>query len=213
MPCRYTFEPLDAPPIDCRRSRRRPRLDRARPHCVRRAAAPELARRRSVQPRRRVRGAARRTALCCGRGSRPNRCRADPATPGGMSGGDVTIGYEIATDDGHAQCRAARRSDCRAGLRLFGASRRRRPAARPALLVSLQERRCGEPGRAAPSPCRRRARRSIGCASASSPAPITSTAISPPTAISTDENPEFVLFLGDYIYEYIEENRPTVRRH
>jgi alkaline phosphatase D len=28
-----------------------------------------------------------------------------------------------------------------------------------------------------------------------------------------DENPEFVLFLGDYIYETIEERRPTVRRH
>ena len=28
-----------------------------------------------------------------------------------------------------------------------------------------------------------------------------------------DENPEFVLFLGDYIYETIEEKRPTVRRH
>ena len=29
----------------------------------------------------------------------------------------------------------------------------------------------------------------------------------------TDENPEFVLFLGDYIYDTIEENRPIVRRH
>lgn len=28
-----------------------------------------------------------------------------------------------------------------------------------------------------------------------------------------DENPDVVLFLGDYIYEYIEQNRPTVRRH
>jgi alkaline phosphatase D len=28
-----------------------------------------------------------------------------------------------------------------------------------------------------------------------------------------DENPEFVLFLGDYIYETIEERRPIVRRH
>jgi alkaline phosphatase D len=28
-----------------------------------------------------------------------------------------------------------------------------------------------------------------------------------------DENPEFALFLGDYIYETIEENRPIVRRH
>ncbi|MGO9768394.1 MAG: alkaline phosphatase D family protein [Roseiarcus sp.] len=28
-----------------------------------------------------------------------------------------------------------------------------------------------------------------------------------------DENPEFVLCLGDYIYDYIEERRPIVRRH
>jgi alkaline phosphatase D len=28
-----------------------------------------------------------------------------------------------------------------------------------------------------------------------------------------DENPDVMLFLGDYIYEGIEENRPTVRRH
>ena len=28
-----------------------------------------------------------------------------------------------------------------------------------------------------------------------------------------DENPEFVLYLGDYIYERIDEKRPTVRRH
>ena len=29
----------------------------------------------------------------------------------------------------------------------------------------------------------------------------------------TDENPDVVLFLGDYIYENIEQNRPTVRPH
>src|SRR4029077_8813692 len=28
-----------------------------------------------------------------------------------------------------------------------------------------------------------------------------------------DEHPEFGLFLGNYIYETIEEKRPTVRRH
>ena len=28
-----------------------------------------------------------------------------------------------------------------------------------------------------------------------------------------DENPEVVLYLGDYIYEHIEERRPVVRRH
>ncbi len=28
-----------------------------------------------------------------------------------------------------------------------------------------------------------------------------------------DENPDAVMFLGDYIYEYVEQNRPTVRTH
>ena len=28
-----------------------------------------------------------------------------------------------------------------------------------------------------------------------------------------EENPDMVLFLGDYFYEYVEEIRPTVRRH
>jgi alkaline phosphatase D len=28
-----------------------------------------------------------------------------------------------------------------------------------------------------------------------------------------DENPDVVLFLGDYIYEYVEQVRPTVRTH
>src|SRR6201987_6237191 len=29
----------------------------------------------------------------------------------------------------------------------------------------------------------------------------------------TDEHPDVVLFLGDYIYDTIEESKPTVRRH
>jgi hypothetical protein len=28
-----------------------------------------------------------------------------------------------------------------------------------------------------------------------------------------DENPDVVMFLGDYIYEYVEQGRPTVRTH
>ena len=50
-------------------------------------------------------------------------------------------------------------------------------------------------------------------ASASSPAPTTSTGTSRPTGTSPTNHPDLVLFLGDYIYEYVDRVRPTVRRH
>ena len=97
---------------------------------------------------------------------------------------DVTVGYEIATDP--AMREIVRRGEATAeqALRLFGASRCARPAARPALLVSLHQRRRREPRRArgdvAGAGCRARAaalRLRLLLA-------ITSTAISPPTGIS-----------------------------
>ena len=113
----------------------------------------------------------------------------------------------------HARHRAPRRSHRRAGLRLFGACRRARPRARPALLVSLHERRRREPRSDAPRRCRRRSARWSGCASGSSPARNYEHGYFSAYRHLADENPEFVLFLGDYIYENIEQNRPTVRRH
>ena len=56
---------------------------------------------------------------------------------------------------------------------------------------------------------------SLWCSSASgsSPAPTTSTDTSPAYRHLADESPDLVIFLGDYIYEYVERIRPTVRRH
>ena len=82
-------------------------LDRgARVAAFRRGA--KLARRRPVQPRGRVRRAAPRR-LCAVDAACARPLSANPQTPGGMSGGDVTVGYEIATDRRHGECRAARR--------------------------------------------------------------------------------------------------------
>ena len=43
----------------------------------------------------------------------PDPLSADPATPGGMTGGDVAVGYEIASDPGNARHRPPRRRDGR----------------------------------------------------------------------------------------------------
>ncbi len=136
----------------------------------------------------------------------------DPDRPGGMSGGDVTLRYEIATDD--AMAKVVRRGEATAE-RAFGYS------------VHLDV--AGlDPGR----PYWYR------FTSGEAQSPIGRAGTLPATGTPldklrygyvscsnyehgyfsgyrhlTDENPEFVLFLGDYIYETIEENRPIVRRH
>src|SRR5262249_44932311 len=112
----------------------------------------------------------------------------------------------------HGENRAPRLSHRGTGIRLFGASRRRRAASGPALLVSLPLRRCGQRDRPRDYATGRgdggrkdtiwfrvllqlRAR------------------IFSAYRHLTGENPEFVLFLADYIYETIEQYRPIVRRH
>ncbi len=136
----------------------------------------------------------------------------NPETPGGMSGGDVSVNYEIATDDGM-------RNVVRAG----------KAAAEQAFAYSVHlDVRGLEPGRSYWY------RFAIG--DAKSRVGRAATLPAPGTALErlrfgfvscsnyehgyfsgyrhlADENPEFVLFLGDYIYETIEERRPIVRRH
>ena len=118
-----------------------------------------------------------------------------------MTGGDVTVGYEIADDPGIARHRAPRRSNRRAGVRLFGASRCARPTARPALLVSLLQRRRRKPRRTRRRRCRRRTPRPSGCALAFVSCANYEHGYFSAYRHLADENPEFVLFLGDYIYE------------
>ncbi len=136
----------------------------------------------------------------------------NPETPGGMSGSDVTLRYEIASDE--AMAKVVRRGEATAE-RAFGYS------------VHLDV--AGlEPGR----PYWYR----FSSGEAQSPFGRAGTLPAAGAALDklrygyvscsnyehgyfsgyrhlTDEAPEFVLFLGDYIYETIEENRPIVRRH
>src|SRR5215470_17216322 len=142
----------------------------------------------------------------------PEPLSADPSTPGGMSGGDVPVGYEIATDPG-----------------LRDVVRRGTAMAESAFGYSVHADITGLPsGRSywyrfmsgdAVSPIGR----AVALATAG-------------TAIDrfrfgfvscsnyefgyfsayrhlADENPDVVVFLGDYFYEYVERRRPTVRSH
>jgi alkaline phosphatase D len=142
----------------------------------------------------------------------PEPQSSDPSTPGGMTGGDVSVDYEIASDD-------AMRDVVRRGA----------AKAEAAYAYSVHLDVAGlQPGRSywyrflsrdAASPVGR---------AVTLPAPGTNVDKLRFGFVScahyehgyfsayrhlTDENPDFALFLGDYIYEYIEENRPTVRRH
>jgi alkaline phosphatase D len=137
---------------------------------------------------------------------------ADPATPGGMTGGDVPVGYEIASDE-------AMRDIVRRGV----------ATAERAYAWSVHADVSGlQPGR---SYWYR-----FTSGDAVSPVGRTMTAVTAGTPVErvrfgfvscsnyehgyfsayrhlADENPDMVMFLGDYIYEYVEQGRQTVRRH
>jgi len=136
----------------------------------------------------------------------------NPETPGGMYGGDVPVGYEIAADP--AMREVVRRGEVPAEqafaysvhLDIGGlqpgrsywyrftngdaASRIGRAATLPAPGSSLDKLRFGF----------------VSCSNYEH-------GYFSGYRHLADENPEFVLYLGDYIYEYIEERRPVVRRH
>ncbi len=142
----------------------------------------------------------------------PEPLSTNPETPGGMSGGDVTLHYEIATDP--AMTDLVRQGSATAE-QVFGYS------------VHLDV--AGlQPGR----PYWYR----FFSGDATSPIARATTLPAPGAPIDkvrfgyvscsnyehgyfsayrhlTEEDPEFILFLGDYIYETIEQNRPIVRRH
>jgi alkaline phosphatase D len=142
----------------------------------------------------------------------PEPLSVDPETPGGMNGGDVSMNYEIATD-------AEMRNVVRAG----------KATAEQAFAYSVHlDVRGLEPGRSYWYRFTSGAAASGVGRAATLPAPGTALERLRFGFVScanyehgyfsgyrhlADENPEFVLFLGDYIYETIEERRPTVRRH
>jgi alkaline phosphatase D len=142
----------------------------------------------------------------------PEPLSSNPQTPGGMHGGDVAVAYEIATD-------SAMRDIVRRGEAL----------AEQAFAYSVHLDVAGlQPGRSyfyrfmsgeaasrigravtLPAPGAALDRVRFGFVSCSN----YEHGYFSGYRHLADENPEFVLYLGDYIYEYIEERRPIVRRH
>jgi len=142
----------------------------------------------------------------------PEPLSTNPETPGGMSGGDVTLRYEIATDPGMANL--VRQGNATAeqafaysvhldvgglqGGRIYwyrflsgdATSAIGRAVTLPALGSAVDKLRFGY----------------VSCSNYEH-------GYFSAYRHLTEDDPEFVLFLGDYIYETIEENRPIVRQH
>ena len=142
----------------------------------------------------------------------PDPLSSNPATPGGMIGGDVTVGYEIADDPGMREI--VRRGEAVAE-QAFAYSvhldvRGLQPG-RPYWYRFLSGDAASRVGRAStlPAPGAGLERLRFGFVSCSNYEHGYFSAY----RHLADENPEVVLYLGDYIYEYIEERRPVVRHH
>jgi alkaline phosphatase D len=142
----------------------------------------------------------------------PEPLSVNPETPGGMRGGDVTVAYEIATDP--AMRVVVRRGEV-AAEQAFAYSvhldvRGLQPS-RPYWYRFMSGDASSRIGRAAtlPAPGAALDRLRFGFVSCSN----YEHGYFSGYRHLADENPEFVLYLGDYIYETIEERRPIVRRH
>jgi alkaline phosphatase D len=142
----------------------------------------------------------------------PEPLSSNPETPGGMSGADLTLRYEIATDPGmskivrHGSAPAEQAFAYSVHLDVAGLQ-----AGRPYWYRFLSGDAVSPVGRAItlPAPGSSVGKMRFGYVSCSNYEHGYFSAY----RHLTEENPEFVLFLGDYIYETIEENRPIVRRH
>jgi len=136
----------------------------------------------------------------------------NPAMPAGMSGGDVALAYEIATDDGMANI--VRRGEATAE-RAFGYSVHLDVTGLQPGWQYWYRFKSGDAvspvGRAVtlPAPGTSLERLRFGFVSCSNYEHGYFSAY----RHLTEENPEVVLFLGDYIYDTIEAGRPIVRRH
>jgi len=142
----------------------------------------------------------------------PEPLSSDPQTPGGMRGADVTVGYEIASDP--AMHEVVRRGEAMAAqefaysvhLDVAGLE-----SGRPYWYRFVSGDAVSRIGRAVtlPAPGTALDRVRFGFVSCANYEHGYFSAY----RHLADESPEFVLFLGDYIYETIETRRPTVRRH
>lgn len=142
----------------------------------------------------------------------PDPLSANPETPGGMTGGDVAVDYEIASDEG-----------------MRDIVRRGTAAAEAAFAWSVHADVTGlQPGRSywyrfLSGDAASRVGRAMTSIPAGTPVDrlrfgFVSCANYERGYFSAyrhlaDESPDMVLYLGDYFYEYVEQNRPTVRTH
>jgi alkaline phosphatase D len=142
----------------------------------------------------------------------PEPLAADPATPGGMSGGPVTLGYEIATDP--AMRGVVRRGEATAKPRFAWSTHLEVGGllpGRPYWYRFTSGDAASRIGRAMTAPARgaRLDRLRFAFVSCSHYEYGYFSAY----RHLADEQPDVVLFLGDYIYEYTNTRRPTLRRH
>ena len=142
----------------------------------------------------------------------PDPLSPDPAAPGGMTGPDVTVAYEIAADPEMRDIvrRGAAVAEATYGYSVH-ADIRGLMSGRPYWFRFISGEAASRVGRAmtsvpAATPL---ARMRFGFVSCSQYEHGYFSAY----RHLANETPDAVLFLGDYIYEYIEQNRPTVRTH
>jgi alkaline phosphatase D len=142
----------------------------------------------------------------------PEPLAADPATPGGMSGGSVELTYEIATDP---QLRDIVRRGTTTAEPLYAYSTHLEIAGlasgRPYWYRFMSGDATSRIGRAitAPAAGRRLDRLRFAFVSCSN----YEYGYFSPYRHLADEQPDIVLFLGDYIYEFTSRRRPTLRQH
>src|SRR6202051_439479 len=142
----------------------------------------------------------------------PEPLSSNPETPGGMRGGDVAIDYEIATDAGmHDVVRKGEATAERAFAYSVHLDVSGLEPGRPYWYRFMSGDATSSVGRAVTLPAAGASldRLRFGFVSCSNYEHGYFSAY----RHLTDEDPDVVLFLGDYIYDTIEENKPTVRRH
>jgi alkaline phosphatase D len=142
----------------------------------------------------------------------PEPMSTDPETPGGMSGGDVAVRYEIAADD--AMANVVRAGDAVAEQKFAHSVHLDVSGLQPGRPYWYRFKSgdvVSPVGRAVtlPAPGASLDKLRFGFVSCSNYEHGYFSAY----RHLTEENPDVVLFLGDYIYDTIEEFKPTVRRH
>jgi len=142
----------------------------------------------------------------------PEPLSANPAAPGGMTGGDVPVTYEIAGDEAMRDIVRRGVADAEAA---YGWSVHADVSGLQAARHYWYRFRCGDAvsavGRAvtavaAATPVERMRFGFVSCANYEH-------GYFAAYRHLADENPDVVLFLGDYLYESVEQVRPTIRLH